>query len=165
MANLNSSRKPALHVSIPSMTVSLESSANNSNASWETSYTQQVNKSPSTSPESPSPTSAGISPRVHLLHTIAGLPDHVLSPTTWEAFSPRENTVPVTLCYSVPETNVAVEVTGYANGQFVVRVFCEAAGPVVAVNVRGGGVQKEEIPAWKVRETILERIAWDRELD
>lgn len=72
--------------------------------------------------------------------------------------------------YFVPETNITVEVTGYANGQFVVRLQQSDEGlspgrPLVAVSISGRGDGRMEVPAWKVRENLMERVAWNRDLD
>src|SRR5262245_18013315 len=99
------SSKPELHLDIPSMTISLPppSAAALNTPPFACSY---ANGSPPLSPDSPS--------RQHLMYTITMLPDHVLSPSTWELYtSSREKSCPTTFCYRVPETNVAVEVTGY----------------------------------------------------
>ena len=76
----------------------------------------------------------------------------------------------MTLRYIVPETNVTVEVTGYDNGQFVVRLQQYGEGvsggmPLVAVSINGRGDGRTEVPAWKVRESLMERVAWNRELE
>jgi hypothetical protein len=84
------------------------------------------------------------------------------------------------LFYLVPETGVTVQVTGYANGQFVVRLLAKQTNevrgkegegerePVVAISVSGGidyEGESMDVPAWKVRETLIERIIWNRNLD
>jgi hypothetical protein len=85
----------------------------------------------------------------------------------------------MTLLYFVPETNVCVQVTGYANGQYVVRILGQQISPVaecqrgnydtplVAVNVYACQYDGEwqDVPAWKVREKLMERVDWDKELE
>ena len=102
------------------------------------------------------------------------LPDHVLSPISWRlhALSPGKNS-PSTLSYVVPETNVVVEVTGYINGQYVVRLLgggTEGLGdeePLISVSILGHQCDGEiyDVPAWKVRETLIEKIAWNQGLE
>ena len=90
------------------------------------------------------------------------------------------------LFYLVPETGVTLQITGYANGQFVVRLLTETFAsalnghdaseakrtrerePVVAISVCGGwnyDGESVDVPAWKVREALMERIIWNRYLD
>jgi hypothetical protein len=76
--------------------------------------------------------------------------------------------------YGVPETNITVEVTGYANEQYVVRLLGQQGfegdnemSPLVAVSVHGNESdgQRYDVPAWKVRETLVERIGWDKRFE
>lgn len=156
--------RPQLRVDIPSWTISLSPTLSSGSfpefSSLSTSW-----------PSAASPLSA--SKQNLLMYTISMLPDHVLSPSSWESHSSDpERSGPMMLRYIVPETNVVVEVTGYANGQFVIRLQQNSEGlsegdPLVAVSipaVRGDG-RIQEVPAWKVRETLMERISWNRELE
>lgn len=106
------------------------------------------------------------------------LPDHVLSPSSWRmhAFD-EDNHSPLALSYVVPETNVTVEITGYANGQYVVRLYGQQSpvvadkeviqSPLVSVSVLGHHCfgERYDVPAWKVRESLMERIKWNVGLD
>jgi hypothetical protein len=112
------------------------------------------------------------------MYTIGMLPDHVLSPSSWNlyAFDPTKSS-PMTLFYFVPETNVTVQITGYANGQYVVRLLGQQTSsvdretrsdsPLVAVSICGSPIdgERQDVPAWKVRETLMERIEWDKQLE
>lgn len=87
----------------------------------------------------------------------------------------------MTLLYFVPETNVCVQITGYANGQYVVRIMGQQISPVVAGEEQRGGYETplvavniyacqyhgewQDVPAWKVREILMERVDWDKELE
>lgn len=80
----------------------------------------------------------------------------------------------MTLTFLVPETNVTFEVTGYANGQFVLRLLGqqnwfgeEKMKPLVAVSILGHECfgEKFDVPAWKVRECLMEKIGWHQGLD
>lgn len=114
------------------------------------------------------------STRSLLLYTMEMLPDHVLSPVSWRmhAMSPGKNS-PTMLSYVVPETNVVVEVTGYVNGQYVVRLLgrgldeVEDDPPLISMSILGHRADGEsyDVPAWKVRETLMEKIAWNKHLD
>jgi cellobiose-specific phosphotransferase system component IIB len=91
----------------------------------------------------------------------------------------NDNGSPLALSYAVPETNITVEITGYANGQYVVRLLgpqqstmieekediCQS--PLISVSVLGHQCFGEEydVPAWKVRESLMERIKWSPSLD
>jgi hypothetical protein len=110
------------------------------------------------------------SARSFLQQTINSLPDVVLSPAWWKLQAPGAN--PLILSYAVPDSGVVVQVTGYANGQYVVRIFSAHEGqrpesPLVAVSVLGHECfgEVKEVPAWKVREALLERIGWSQMLD
>jgi hypothetical protein len=110
------------------------------------------------------------SARSFLQQTINSLPDVVLSPAWWKLQAPGAN--PLILSYAVPDSGVVVQVTGYANGQYVVRIFSAPEGqrpesPLVAVSVLGHECfgEVKDVPAWKVRETLLERIGWSQMLD
>ena len=159
--------KPQLRVNIPSWTVSLSNSTPPSESplgQW--------------SPPATSPVSA--STRNLLQHTIGTLPDHVLSPRSWrlQAQEPKSSN-PMTLLYFVPETNVCVQITGYANGQYVIRIMGQPVSPtteyrhqgydvpLVAVNIYDCQYDGEwqDVPAWKVREKLMERVDWDKELE
>src|SRR5271169_5891562 len=88
--------RPQLQVNIPTWTIS----------------------TPSFSPLSASFTPVERSTRSLLQYTMEMLPDHVLSPSSWRkthSFN-DESSSPMTLTFLVEETNVTVEVTGYANG-------------------------------------------------
>jgi len=76
--------------------------------------------------------------------------------------------------YQVPETNITFEVTGYVNEQYVVRLLGQQGfdedmemSPLVAVSVHGNESdgQRYDVPAWKVRETLVERIEWDKRFE
>jgi hypothetical protein len=156
--------KPQLRVDIPSWTVSLST--------------------PSTSPPYDSASSQGsslipdTSTRGLLLYTIGMLPDHVLSPSSWRTHSlSMDKASPMTVYYLVPETSVSLQVTGYANDQYVVRLLGQkgpsgemgndSPSPLIAVCISGhqhDGISKD-VPAWKVRETLMERIQWNKNLD
>jgi hypothetical protein len=125
-----------------------------------------------------SPVSA--STRNLLQHTIGTLPDHVLSPLSWKRHAHEPHiSKPLTLLYFVPETNVCVQITGYANGQYVVRILGqqqispferqkrEYEVPLVTVTIYACQYDGEwqDVPAWKVREKLMERVDWDRELE
>ena len=164
--------KPQLRVNIPSWTISLSQPS--------TSPPSESHLSGQWSPSALSPVSP--STRNLLQYTIGTLPDHVLSPKSWRLHSPDPYaSKPMTLMYFVPETNVCVHITGYANGQYVVRIMGQQISPVavvaeeqreydvplVAVNIYAchydGGCQ--DVPAWKVREKLMERVDWDKELE
>ena len=126
--------------------------------------------SSSSTPGSSSSTSPLESARSLLQQTINSLPDLVLSPSWWRLQAPSTN--PLILSYAVPDSGVVLQVTGYANGQYVVRIFSAQEGerpesPLVAVSVLGHECFGEvnEVPAWKVRESLLERIQWSNGLD
>jgi hypothetical protein len=159
--------KPQLRVDIPSWTVSLAAP----------SYSPP--SASSLTPWSPPDSPVSASTRSLLMYTIGMLPDHVLSPSSWKlyAFDPTKSS-PLTLFYFVPETNVTVQITGYANGQYVVRLLGQQISlvenkevrydlPLVAVSICGspGDGERQDVPAWKVRETLMERIEWDKELE
>lgn len=146
--------KPQLRVNIPSWTVSSDGTT------------------PPFEPLSPSPTPVERSARTLLQYTIERLPDDVLSPSSWRMHN--NSSSPMNLSFVVPETNVTVDVTGYANGQYVVRLLgsqCsfgeEKETPLVAVSVSGHECfgERYDVPAWKVRESLMERIGWHQGLD
>lgn len=163
------SLKPQLRVNIPSWTVSLSTSSitppdESSLGQW--------------SPSMISPVSA--STRNLLRYTIGTLPDHVLSPLSWKLHAHESHiSKPLTLLYFVPETNVCVQITGYANGQYVVRILGQQQNspfksqkqeyevPLVTVTIYACQYDGEwqDVPAWKVREKLMERVDWDRELE
>ena len=162
--------KPQLRVNIPSWTISLSTLSNNTPPS-SSSLGQW-------SPSAISPVSA--STRDLLQYTIGTLPDHVLSPKSWRLHASEPNSSkPMTLLYFVPETNVCVQITGYTNGQYVVRIMGQQTSPVmeyqkqgyeiplVAVNIYACQYDGEwqDVPAWKVREKLMERVDWDKELE
>src|SRR5438046_3054910 len=127
---------------------------------------------PSLSPVSPSFTPVEGSIRSLLQYTVALLPDQILSPSSWRSNSINDEfSSPVTLSFVVQETNVTLEVTGYANGQYVVRLLGQQESdkwtPLVAVSVLGHECFGEmyDVPAWKVRETLMEKIGWHQGLD
>lgn len=107
------------------------------------------------------------------------LPDHILSPSTWRTDAlVADISSPMSLSYVVPETNVTVEVTGYANEQYVIRLLGQQnlleedkgngnSSPLIAVSILGHQCDGEryDVPAWKIRESLLERIGWNREID
>jgi hypothetical protein len=114
--------------------------------------------------------SADGSLRSILLSTIDAIPDHVISPSSWELFSDAEILTPLTLCYFARETDITVQITGYANGQYVVRLLgpqgCAGDIPLVAVSVseyRNGG-QWQDVPTWRIREKLIEKVEWDQGL-
>jgi hypothetical protein len=153
-------QRPQLRVDIPSWTVQLSPPS--------TSVSPPEHLSSSWSGSSP----LSASKQTLLMYTISMLPDYVLSPSSWELHtSDREDSGPATLRYFVPETNITVEVTGYTNGQYVVRLQQNTDGlshgkPLVAVSIYGrGDGGRMEFPARKVRESLMERVAWNRDLD
>ena len=146
--------RPQLQINIPTWTIS----------------------TPSFSPLSPSFTPVERSTRSLLQYTMEMLPDHLLSPSSWRKKHPFNDasSSPMTLTFLVEETNVTVEVTGYANGQFVLRLLAqqnsfgeEKMTPLVAVSILGHECfgEKFDVPAWKVRESLMERIGWHQGLD
>ena len=152
--------KPNLRVSIPQ-----RESCPSSSSSSSTSATQW-----SSSP----PTSIDFSTRSLLLYTLSMLPDHVLSPSSWRSNGHSKYSSPLMLSYQVPETKITVEVTGYANEQYVIRLLRqqgfeedEEMSPLVAVSVHGNESdgQRYDVPAWKIRETLAERIGWDKRFE
>ena len=146
--------RPQLQVNIPTWTIS----------------------APSFSPLSASFTPVERSTRSLLQYTLEMLPEHVLSPSSWRktpSFN-EESSCPMSLTFLVEETNVTVEVTGYANGQFVLRLLGqqnsfgeEKITPLIAVSISGHECfgEKFEVPAWKVRESLMERIGWHQGFD
>jgi hypothetical protein len=127
--------------------------------------------------ESPSSQEFGFSPvdgsmRELLLYTIGMLPDDVLSPSTWRMHA-YESPVssPLSLSYLVSETGVTVEITGYDNGQYVVRLLGpqmmgENESALISVNLLGKCFgERCDVPAWKVRESLMERINYNHSLD
>src|SRR5579859_7628829 len=126
--------KPQLRVNIPSWTVSLSQPSN--------SPPSESFLAGQWSPSSISPVSA--STRNLLQYTIGTLPDHVLSPKSWRLHAHETYaSKPMTLLYFVPETNVCVQITGYANGQYVVRIMGQQSSPVLAGEEPRGG---NEVP-------------------
>jgi hypothetical protein len=158
--------KPQLRVNIPSWIPPPGTAS--SPPSFGTPLTQR----------SPSLSSSEISTRSLLLYTIEMLPDRILAPSTWRSHAlVADPSSPMSLSYLVPETNVTVEVTGYANEQYVIRLLGQQnlleedkAGinsPLIAVSILGHQCDGEryDVPAWKIRESLLERIGWNREID
>jgi hypothetical protein len=85
-----------------------------------------------------------------------------------------QSSSPLNLSFIVPETNITVEVTGYANEQYVVRLLGqqwiygeEKETPLVAVSILGHHCfgERRDVPAWKVKEALMEKIACDQGLD
>lgn len=102
------------------------------------------------------------------------LPDDVLSPSSWRSNGFSKYSSPLKFSYEVAETNITIEVTGYANEQYVVRLLGQHGfeaqkemSPLVAVSVHGNESdgQRYDVPAWKVRETLAERIGWDKRFE
>jgi len=117
-----------------------------------------------------SPKVADGSMRSILLSTIDAIPEHVISPSSWEFFSDADLLTPLTLCYFARETNITVQITGYANGQYVVRLLGRQGGcgdmPLVAVSVseyRKGG-EWQDVPTWRIRQKLIEKVEWDQGL-
>jgi hypothetical protein len=131
--------------------------------------------SDSATPQQSSPPES--STRSLLSYTVGMLPDDVLSPSSWrtQALTTNKATSPLTVRYLVPETSVMLHVTGYANDQYVVRLTnqqtshtnIENRPPLITVSIGGDCYdgQSKDVPAWKVRETLLERIKWNQLLD
>jgi hypothetical protein len=151
--------KPQLRVNIPAPTSRPSSSSSTSSTATHWSAA--------------SSTSVEFSTRSLLRYTLAMLPDDVLSPSSWRSHGFTNYASPMTLSYEVEETNVTVQVTAYANEQYVVRLLGqqgyddEEKSPLVAISVLGNESdgQRYDVPAWKVRETLLERIEWDKHLE
>lgn len=85
-----------------------------------------------------------------------------------------ESSNPLNLSFIVPETNVTVDITGYANGQYVVRLIGQQGSfgeeketPLIALSILGHDCfgERYDVPAWKVRESLMERIGWYQGLD
>jgi len=108
--------------------------------------------------------------------TIERIPDHVISPSLWRVFLDPDVLTPLTLSYFVGETNITVQITGYSNGQYVVRLLlgrqlcgdneCHMMGeiPLVAVSFADYRCDGEwqNLPVRSVREKLIEKVEWDQ---
>jgi hypothetical protein len=99
------------------------------------------------------------------------IPDHIISPESGRMFSDAEISTPLTMSYFAQETNITVQITMYSNGQHVVRLLGRQEGvgqesPLVAVSVQGYRCDGkwQEVPVWKVRERLIEKVEWDQGL-
>jgi len=78
----------------------------------------------------------------------------------------------MTLLYFARGTNITVEITGYSNGQYVVRLLgrqladenLERALVAVSISDYQCDGEWQDVPCRKVREMLAEKVEWDQEL-